>query len=88
MLFPTVGGQREYRTIAATTLYVLSILACYMPSTWHRIEGGDEDQYLALVYEALAVWERLLPQQFLESISGETIRTAAAWEFVCVTAKT
>ena len=76
VLFPTVGGQREYRTIAATTLYVLSILARYMPSTWHRIEGGDEDQYLALVYEALAVWERLLPQQFLESISGETIRTA------------
>ena len=75
LLFPTVGGQREYRTIAATTLYVLSIMARYMPSTWHRIEGGDEDQYLALVYEALAVWERLLPEQFLESISGERIVT-------------
>ena len=75
LLFPTVGGQREYRTIAATTLYVLSIMARYMPGTWHRIEGGDEDQYLALVYEALAVWERLLPQQFLESITGEKIVT-------------
>lgn len=75
LLFPTVGGQREYRTIATTTLYVLSIMARYMPSTWHRIEGGDEDQYLALVYEALAVWERLLPEQFLESITGEKIVT-------------
>ena len=76
LLFPTVGGHREYRTIAAVTLYSLSIMARYMPSAWRRIEGGDDDQYLALVKAALAVWERLLPEQFLETIAGETVHTA------------
>lgn len=76
ILLPTVGGLREYRTIAAVTLYALSIMARYMPSAWRRIEGGDEDQYLALVTASLAIWERLLPEQFLESITGETVHTA------------
>ena len=40
LLFPAVGGLREYRTIAAVTLYALSIMARYMPSAWRRIEGG------------------------------------------------
>ena len=75
LVFPTVGGAREYRTIAAVTLYALSIMVRYLPSAWRRIEGGDEDQYLALVRTALAVWERLLPQHFLESIAGETVCT-------------
>ena len=60
LLFPTVGGIRKYRTIAAATLYALSIMVRYLPSAWRRIEGGDEDQYLALVQVSLAVWERLL----------------------------
>ena len=82
LLFPTVGGLREYRTIAAATLYALSIMARYLPSAWRRIEGGDEDQYLALVLVSLAVWERLLPEHFLESIAGETVRTAQTRELV------
>lgn len=73
MLLPSVGGMTEYRTIATTTLYALSIMARYMPSAWRRIEGGDEDKYLALVKAALAVWERVLPEQFLASIADETI---------------
>ena len=81
LLFPTVGGLREYRTIAAVTLYALSIMARYLPSAWRRIEGGDEDQYLALVQTSLAVWERLLPEHFLESIAGETVRTAQPGSF-------
>ena len=76
LLFPTMGGLREYRTIAAVTLYSLSIMARYMPGAWRRIEGGDQDHYLALVQASLAVWERLLPEHFLESIAGETVRTA------------
>ena len=76
LLFPTVGGLREYRTIAAMTLYALSIMARYMPSAWRRIEGGDQDHHLALVKASLAVWERLLPEHFLENITGETVRTA------------
>lgn len=76
LLLPTVGGLRDYRVIAFVTLYALSIVARYNPSLWQRVEGGDEDQYLALFKAALDVWERLLPEQFLESIAGETVRTA------------
>ena len=76
LVFPTVGRTREYRTIAAVTLYSLSIMARYLPRTWRSIEGGDQDHYLALVQAAMAVWERLLPEHFLESITGETLRTA------------
>lgn len=76
MLFPTVGGINQYRTIAATTLYALSIMVRYMPSAWRRIEGGDEDQYLALVKAALSVWGRVLPEQFLQSIAGDKVVTA------------
>ncbi len=81
LLFPTLGGLREYRTIAAVTLYALSIMARYLPSAWRRVEGGDEDQYFALVQAALSVWERLLPEHFLESIAGETVHTAQPGSF-------
>ncbi|MDR3451135.1 MAG: hypothetical protein P4M15_15555 [Alphaproteobacteria bacterium] len=81
MLFPTLGGMREYRTIALTTLYALSIMVRYMPSLWRRIEGGDEDQYEALVDAALAVWERVLPERFLESIAGEIVYTSQPGAF-------
>jgi hypothetical protein len=75
LLFPALGGMTEYRTIAATTLYALSIMVRYMPSSWRRIEGGDEDQYLALVKASLRAWERVLPQEFLQSIAGEKVVT-------------
>ena len=76
LLFPTVGGLRRYRTIAVVTLYALSIMVRYMPSAWRRIEGGDEDQYLALVRASLAVWERVLPEHFLTSIAEETVHAS------------
>ena len=83
LLFPTMGGLREYRTIAAVALYALSIMTRYMPGAWRRIEGGgDQDHYLALVQASLAVWERLLPEHFLESIAGETVRTAQPGSFL------
>ena len=82
LLFPTLGGLREYRTIAAVTLYALSIMARYLPSAWRRVEGGDEDQYFALVQASLSVWERLLPEHFLESIAGETVHTAQPGSFL------
>ena len=55
------------------TLYALSILVRYMPSAWRRVEGGDWDEHLSLVKSAIGVFERLLPEQFLESIIGERI---------------
>ena len=51
-------------------------MARYMPSAWRRIEGGDEDHYLALVKAALPVGERVLPEQFLERVVGEIVHTA------------
>ena len=75
LILPALGGLREYRTIAAANLFALSIIARYMPSTWQRLEGGDEDQYLALVKATLGVWERVLPEQFLVSIAGERVYT-------------
>ena len=75
LLLPTLGGMTEYRTIAAATLYALSIMVRYMPSSWRRIEGGDQDKYLALVNASLRVWERVLPQEFLQSIAGEKVVT-------------
>ncbi len=82
LLLPTVGGLQQYRTIAVVTLYALSIMVRYMPSKWRRIEGGDEGQYLALVRASLAVWERVLPEHFLESIAGETVRTSQPGSFL------
>jgi hypothetical protein len=76
LLSPVVGGLSDYRTVAFVTLYALSIMARYMPSAWRRIEDGNENQYLALVKAALSVWERLLPEEFLESIAGEQVYTA------------
>ena len=81
LILPTIGGLREYRTIAAVILFALSIMARYMPSAWQRIEGGDEDHYLALVKASLAVWERVLPEHFLESIAGERVHTAQPGSF-------
>ena len=63
------------------TLYALSIMARYMPGAWRRIEGGGHDHYFVLVQTSLAVWERLLPEHFLASISGETVRTAQPGSF-------
>lgn len=82
LLLPTIGGLRDYRIIVAANLYALSIMARYMPSAWRRIEGGDDDQYLALIKAALSVWERVLPEHFLESIAGEAVHTAQPGSFL------
>jgi hypothetical protein len=73
LILPVIGGMPEFRTIALITLYALSILVRYMPSAWRRVEGGDWDEHLSLVKNALAVFERLIPEEFLESIIGERI---------------
>ncbi|MGA3028918.1 MAG: hypothetical protein ABSF98_29615 [Bryobacteraceae bacterium] len=75
LILPVIGIS-EFRTIAIVALYALSILVRYMPSAWWRVEGGDWDEHLSLVKHALGVFERLLPEQFLESIIGERIRAS------------
>jgi hypothetical protein len=73
LILPVITGISEYRTVATATLYALSIMVRYMPSSWRRVEGGDWDEHLALIKNALGVFERLLPEEFLESIIGERI---------------
>jgi hypothetical protein len=81
LILPVISGISEYRTIALVTLYALSIMVRYMPSGWRRVEDGDLDEHLALVKSALVVFERLLPEQFLESIIGERIHTSQPGAF-------
>jgi hypothetical protein len=73
LILPPLSDLYEYRVIAMAVLYALSILVRYMPRTWRRVEGGDLDQHLALVKTAIGVFERILPQEFLEAITGERV---------------
>jgi hypothetical protein len=73
LIIPVLGGIGDHRVLSVIILYALSILVRYMPSSWRRVEGGDWDEHLALIKNAVAVFERLLPEQFLESIIGERI---------------
>ena len=73
LIIPVIGGFYEFRTISMITLYALSILVRYMPSAWRRVEGGDWDKHLSLVKNAAGVFERVLPEHFLESILHERI---------------
>jgi hypothetical protein len=81
LILPIIGGVSEFRTIAIVALYALSILVRYMPSVWRRVEGGDWDEHLSLVKSALGVFERTLPEQFLESIIGERIHASQPGSF-------
>ncbi|WP_082426459.1 YaaC family protein [Pseudomonas sp. NBRC 111133] len=76
LIMPVLGGVAEYRVTSLAILYSLSILVRYMPGAWRRVEGGDWDQHLSVMRSVLDVLERILPQQFLESISGERVHTS------------
>ena len=73
LIMPVLGEIAEHRIISVVTLYALSILVRYMPSAWRRVEGGNWDEHLALIKNAVGVFERLLPEQFLESIINERV---------------
>ncbi len=73
LILPPLSDLYEYRVVAMAVLYALSILVRYMPRTWRRVEGGDLDQHLALVKTTIGVFERILPQEFLEAITGERV---------------
>ncbi|MBL3635563.1 MULTISPECIES: YaaC family protein [Pseudomonas syringae group] len=73
LILPVLGGVFEYRAISLSLLYALSILVRYMPSAWRRVEGGDWDQHLPMVKMTLDIFERVLPEQFLESITDQQI---------------
>lgn len=69
-IFETVG---EYRAICLALLYGLSIVVRYRPSIWRRVQEGDLDHMRALTEAFLAVVERVLPEEFLEQITGQQV---------------
>ncbi|WP_231584945.1 hypothetical protein [Burkholderia sp. 9120] len=82
LIIPTLAGIHEYRAISLIILYALSILVRYMPSAWRRVEGGDWDQHSALIVRMLDVFERMLPQEFLESITDDRVHSSLPGGFI------
>ena len=54
-------------------LYALSIVVRYRPSLWRRVQEGDLDHLRVLIEAFLFVVERILPEQFLETVSGQRV---------------
>ena len=73
LILPAFGRVRQYRAVCLAILYGLSIVVRYRPSLWRRVQEGDLDHMRALVEAFLAVAERVLPEQFLESVAGEKV---------------
>jgi hypothetical protein len=73
LLMPIFGAVHEYRAICVVLLYALSIIVRYRPSIWRRVQEGDLDHMRALIEAFLAVVERVLPEQFLERVTGQRI---------------
>jgi hypothetical protein len=73
LIMPIFGSVGHYRATCLSALYALSIVVRYRPSLWRRIQEGDLDHIRALIEAFLSVAERILPEQFHESITGECL---------------
>jgi hypothetical protein len=73
-LMPILGSLKEYRATCVVLLYALSIVVRYRPSLWRRVQEGDLDHLRVLIEAFLFVVERILPEQFLETVSGSSRR--------------
>jgi hypothetical protein len=73
LILPIFGVVGEYRVICVVLLYALSIIVRYRPSVWRRVQEGDLDHMRVLIEAFLTVVERLLPEHFLEKITGQRI---------------
>lgn len=73
LIRPLFGVVGEYRAICVVLLYALSIVVRYRPSIWRRVQEGDLDHLRVLIEAFLAVVERVLPEQFLERVTGQRI---------------
>jgi hypothetical protein len=73
LILPIFGTVSEYRAICVVLLYALSIVVRYRPSLWRRVQEGDLDHMRVLTEAFLAVSERVLPEQFLEKITGQPV---------------
>jgi hypothetical protein len=73
LILPIFGVVAEYRAICVVLLYALSIVVRYRPSVWRRVQEGDLDHMRVLIEAFLAVVERVLPEQFLEKVTGQPV---------------
>jgi hypothetical protein len=73
LIMPIFGLVDEYRAICVVLLYALSIVVRYRPGIWRRVQEGDLDHMRVLIEAFLAVVERVLPEQFLETVTGQRI---------------
>lgn len=73
LILPIFGSLSEYRGICIVLLYALSIVVRYRPGLWRRVQEGDLDHLRVLIEAFLAVVERVLPEQFLERITGQPV---------------
>lgn len=73
LILPAFGCIDDYRAICLAILYGLSIIVRYRPSLWRRVQEGDLDHMRALIEAFLLASERILPEQFLESVTGERL---------------
>jgi hypothetical protein len=74
LLFPIFQDLYEFRVIATCLLYALSIIVRYRPSIWRDIITGKNEKYLVMIEQFLDSVERVIPEDFLNRISGKTIR--------------
>lgn len=73
LILPIFESVGYYRAICFVLLYALSIVVRYRPSVWRQAQEGERD-YLRVLTEAfLAVVERMLPDQFLSSITDSRV---------------
>lgn len=73
LIAPAFGTVSAFRAICVALLYALSIVVRYRPSIWRRVQEGDLDHMRVLIEAFLEVVERVLPEQFLETVSGHRV---------------
>jgi YaaC-like Protein len=73
ILIPIFSSLNQYRVINLSILYALSIIVRYRPSVWRQVQEGDQDHMRAMIEAFLEVTERVIPEQFLQSILGRKI---------------
>lgn len=81
VIAPVFGSVNQYRAICLAILYSLSIIVRYRPSLWRRVQEGDLDYMRVLIEAYLDSIERILPEQFLETITGQTVITRQPGSF-------
>jgi hypothetical protein len=66
-------GTRDPFVLHFVILYAFSILARYLPETWHSIENGDNDNVRALLEHYLVIVDNVLPHIAVERLTRKRL---------------